>query len=331
MWPKRDDSMKLDPIAVGAIMKHRRIFTPYELAKLIGRDKNEVKAWVTGKRGITWANAHLIADALDCEIDQLTGKKPFVPDPEPSPSADIGGTGILGRIKVDEHFPSWSEEQKAKFLAAIAVLLELDCPLHLVRRAREGCVELNLRLTREQWERLEQAFAAGELAHLKVTKVEPFYDLTEDEKNRGMPSEGDRVTVEIATRFSRYFLTEPAFEASFLTLLRTIIDARQSIHKEEDFAKLYPANLRRRKHKRLNRIYLIMNRHDAERLLERLSDGSLAQLGVFGVKLSGRSLQSYHPGGDDVLAPFVRERVEAEKKSRRQKKAKKQQKETDDQ
>lgn len=82
MWPKRDDTVKLDEDAVRKIMAHRRIGLR-KLARLIDQDKRALSRWISGELNPTRPNAHKIADILDCDIEHLTGEKPFAPDPVP--------------------------------------------------------------------------------------------------------------------------------------------------------------------------------------------------------------------------------------------------------
>jgi hypothetical protein len=206
----RDDLVLLNTDAVRQIMRDRGIGRN-ALARLMKREsQKEVGMWINGQRRPNRDNAQNMADALGCDIEHLTGEKPFRYDcdgsdplvaanPTGSSTLTVATTGIVGIIKVDEHAASLDQKKLLELAEIIGRIVELGGEATFIGKPREGCVELTLRLTREEWSRLEIALAEGKLADAKVIKVEPFSDLEFDddvEETHAEPAENVKTTID---------------------------------------------------------------------------------------------------------------------------------------
>ena len=219
----RSDIVRLDRKAMWCIMMCRG-FGRNSLARTMSKDPTEIGKWVNGKRGISLDTAEDMADILECTVRQMTGEEPFIPEVEAitDPLSDAlssgsdttktpGPVGIIGIIKIDEDMPD--EARKAEITEIINRLVGLRGEARLILgKPREGCVELTMRLTREQWQQLERAVRqtgpdylhggvvhGGVHRHLIVTMIElfPRVDAEEyDEYDEDDPMEKRQVSPE---------------------------------------------------------------------------------------------------------------------------------------
>lgn len=57
-------------------LRESRGFTLIDLAKLTGLDKGTINKWENQKQGFRYSNLEIIANALNCPIDELTASPP---------------------------------------------------------------------------------------------------------------------------------------------------------------------------------------------------------------------------------------------------------------
>ena len=75
-------------------------------------------------------------------------------------------------VTVDENFSRWALDKQAVLMEGIRLVLQSATTIRISKKAREGSVKITLRMTREQADRLQSAFEAHALDHLKVTGLE---------------------------------------------------------------------------------------------------------------------------------------------------------------